>query len=307
MRRAAAWLAALAIGSMLALLVIPRLQHPALSPTDLQDVASAEKRIELKQAQDRLDNDARATLLQGIAGLLLVAGAIATWQQVLVSREGQITDRFARAIDHLGSGKPDVRLGGIYTLERIAKDSPPDRRTVAAVLAALVRIQAPWMVGAPEGPEHPSPTVDQRLPWLELRAVDVHTAMLVLGRRPPSRDPLQLYLSRVDLRAAFLPDARLPSTTMRHTNLARALMRHIDLENSDLEDTDLRQADLGGARLSNASLYKAHLQGADLRGADLRKTDLRGANFQGARLESADLRDARVDSTTVWPEGFQPP
>ena len=66
---------------------------------------------------------------KGVAGLLLVAGAVATWRQIQVSREGQITERFTRAIDQLGSAHPEVRLGGIYALERTAKDSPANRRT----------------------------------------------------------------------------------------------------------------------------------------------------------------------------------
>jgi Pentapeptide repeats (8 copies) len=307
MRQPAGWLVTLVIAAMLVLLacvlVFPRLLHPQLSAADLQGVA-ADKRVELQQAQARLQNDVRATLLQGVAGLLLVAGAIATWRQIQVSREGQITERFTRAIDQLGSAQPEVRLGGIYALERIAKDSPADRRTVVAVLAALVRTHAPWMVGAPNGPEHPSATVDERLPWLEHRAVDVQAALWVLSRRPPSRDPLQLYLSRVDLRAAFLRDARLPNTALRHANLARALMPGIDLSRSDLEDTDLRNTDLRAAQLTHASLYKAHLQNADLGGANLQRADLRGANLQGANLQGADLIDVRVDAATVWPDGF---
>jgi uncharacterized protein YjbI with pentapeptide repeats len=34
--------------------------------------------------------------------------------------------------------------------------------------------------------------------------------------------------------------------------------------------------------------------------------DVRGANFQDAHLEGADLSDVTVDSTTVWPEDFDP-
>jgi len=43
------------------------------------------------------------------------------------TREGQITERFTRAIDQLGHAHLDVRLGGIYGLERIARDSPDNR------------------------------------------------------------------------------------------------------------------------------------------------------------------------------------
>lgn len=288
------------------LLAFPRLLHPPLSPAQLQGVTSPERRIDLQQRQAELQNDVRATLLQGIAGVLLVVGAVATWRQLQISREGQITERFSRAVDQLGSAKQDVRLGGLYTLERIAADSPADRRTVQAILGAYVRNHTPWLVGSPEGPVHPTPTVDQQLPWLHFRATDVQAAMIVLGRRPPVPNEFQLYLSRVDLRGVFLHDARLTNALLRHANLARAQMTGVWLERADLENADLRQADLQRARLSDASLHLAHLQDADLRGADLRNADLRGANLQGAQLEGANFTGARYDDTTRWPDGFTP-
>ena len=291
---------------LVCVLAFPRLLHPPLSPAELQGVTSPERRIELQQRQAELQNDARATLLQGVAGLLLVVGAVASWRQLQISREGQITERFSRAVDQLGNDKQDVRLGGLYTLERIAADSPADRRTIQAILGAYVRTHASWLVGTPEGPEHPTPTVDRQLPWLHFRATDVQVAMIVLGRRPPVRNEFQLYLSRVDLRGAFLHDARLTNALLRHTNLARAQMAGVWLDRADLEDADLRQANLQRARLSGANLHQAHLQDADLRGADLSSADVHGANFQGAQLEGADFAGARYDDTTKWPDGFQP-
>jgi hypothetical protein len=38
-------------------LVVPRLLHPPLSASDLRDVPSADRRVELQQAQARLQND----------------------------------------------------------------------------------------------------------------------------------------------------------------------------------------------------------------------------------------------------------
>ncbi|MGH3218423.1 MAG: hypothetical protein ACRDPY_06785 [Streptosporangiaceae bacterium] len=34
-----------------------------------------------------------------------------------------MTDRYTKAIEQLGHDKLDVRIGGIYALERIARDS----------------------------------------------------------------------------------------------------------------------------------------------------------------------------------------
>jgi hypothetical protein len=317
--------------------VFPRLLHPPLPARELQGVASADRRIELQQAQAKLQNDARATLLQGVAGLLLVAGVIATWRQVQVSREGQITERFTRAVEQLGSDKLEVRLGGIFALERIAKDSEADRLTITDTLGAFVRTHAPWRAGAPESQDpHPTPTIDERLPWLAERALDVQEAVKVLGRRPPTQEQRQLQLTRVDLRRTWLAGARLAKTTLRNTNLAQSRLVEAHLEDSELMYADLRrvgaagahfsrsslrsayldEADLHGARLDQADLFGASLRKVDLRGADLREAnlrdadlrdaDLRGADLRGADLEGTSLAGARDDHTTTWPDGFVP-
>src|SRR5215207_273613 len=68
------------------------------------------------------------------------------------AEQGQITERFTRAIEQLGetnsNGEPklELRLGGIYALERIAKDSPErDYSTVMEVLTAYVRQNGSWI------------------------------------------------------------------------------------------------------------------------------------------------------------------
>jgi hypothetical protein len=60
-------------------------------------------------------------------------------KDTVLSEARLITDRFAKAIDLLGSEKPDVCLGAIYALERIAKDSPQDHWTIMEVLIAYVK------------------------------------------------------------------------------------------------------------------------------------------------------------------------
>jgi hypothetical protein len=50
-----------------------------------------------------------------------------------------VTERYTKAIEQLGSDKLDIRIGGIYALERIARDSARDHPTVIEVLAAFAR------------------------------------------------------------------------------------------------------------------------------------------------------------------------
>jgi hypothetical protein len=193
----------------------------------------------------------------------VVSGAVATWRQVHISREGQLTDRFTRAIDQLGSENRDVRIGGIYALGRIAANSPDDHSTVQYVLGAFVRDHASWPVGRSEAPEHPTATVDEHFPWLTARAPDIHAAVGLLARRPPSRDARKLYLSRTDLRGFHYDEARLEESEIRHANLARASLRGARLDRADLSDTDLRYADLEGAHLCGAKLRGTYLQNAN--------------------------------------------
>jgi len=221
-----------------------------------------------------------------------------------ISREGQITERFTRAVDQLGSSNVDVRIGGIYALERIAKNSPADRNAVLYLLCAFVRTHMPWPVGAPDGPQHPTATVDEELPWMRVRAPDIQAAMGVVGRRTPERDEPVIYLSRVDLRGIALRHARLGGTKLRYANLARAVLAGVWLDRSDLTAADLRRAFLEDSHLNRADLSRAYLQGANLRRADLSHADLRGANLTDAILAGTVLTGAQADQATLWPTAF---
>src|SRR5207247_3128017 len=76
-----------------------------------------------------------------LLGLYYTAQTLRTSQESLrVTQEGQITERFTKAIQHLGDKAGlTVRLGGIYALERIARDSAKDHWQIMEVLTAYVR------------------------------------------------------------------------------------------------------------------------------------------------------------------------
>jgi hypothetical protein len=303
------------IGCLLAILIscfvlVPQLLYPALTAADLRDVAGVANRIQLQQAQDQLQNNVRSALLQVTGGLVVVLGGLATWRQVHVNREGQITERLTRAVDQIGSDNVDVRIGGIYALERIGQNSVSDRYTVQFILGAFVRNHAPWHVGTPDGPEHPTATLDQR-PSLRVVAPDIQTAVAVLARRQRARDVLppnpfggRLFLSRVDLRGLEIYRGRLVNTHLQYANLARSQLQGTQLDRSILLSADLRECQLEGVSFVDADLSHAHLSGANLRGADLRRATLHGTDLRDADLTDAVLQEAQADTTTLWPSGF---
>jgi hypothetical protein len=52
----------------------------------------------------------------------------------------RITELYAKAVEQLGHDKAPVRLGGLYSLERLAQDQPEHRQAVVDVVCAYLRM-----------------------------------------------------------------------------------------------------------------------------------------------------------------------
>ncbi len=245
---------------------------------------------------DRLSAEQGARLLvTSIAGALVVLGGLVfTGVNYRLSRRGQITERFTKALERLSSAELYGRIGGIYALERIMHDSPGHLNDVIEVLAAFTRHHAPAVPGEP--PEtrrrgwprrysHADPGACELPP---LPALDIQVALTALGRRPRRRTSP---LVPADLSNLYLRGARLDEM-----NLHGIIFDGADLRDSHLDNADLRGAQLNHADLRRANLFGADARDASLTGADLRRAGLVGTDLRGARLGSADLRGARLST-----------
>jgi hypothetical protein len=287
------------------LLVFPQV----LVPGGLPDTARPITPGEFATAR----NDARTALVNAVAGLLLGVTALFTWQQLAVSREGQVTERFTRAVELLGSDDLAVRVGAIRALERLATDSRADEKTIYSLLAAYVRHRSAWRPGvqwaamaAADGTSDETKrraaeradrvACEARYPGiesLEKCAFDIQLALTVLGDRPAKLADGTSFtpsLLDADLRGAQLAHARLAGADLRG-----ALLDHLECRSGPAH-TDLRGARLEGAFLRGAKLGQADLSGARLEGANLDKAQLNRANLAGATY----------DNSTTFPAGFDP-
>jgi hypothetical protein len=242
-------------------------------------------------------NNARGTLLQAAAGVFLAVGAYATWRRVRIneeelqaSRDGQVTERYARAVEHLGHASTDVRMGGLFALERISRNSPRDRDAIIAIVSAYVRGHSPWP------PSDPAADPDADVPSLALRAYDVQAAITVLGRLRQEETDELIRIPRTDLR-----NARMWGLRFDRAIVSNCALRGARLSSSVLRGADLGQSDARGARFDGSDLC-----GANLRGADLRHSGLSGADLRESDLTGALLAGARADQATRWPVGFDP-
>lgn len=232
-------------------------------------------------------DSARGRLLTLGAGLFAAGALLFTARNYALSREAQVTDRYTKAVEQLGSDKLDVRIGGIYALERVARDSARDHPTVMEVLAAFIREHShePWEPNRdPDWRRVPREALGPR--------PDVQAAATVIGRRDASHDREQVNLTAANLTRAQLPNANFAGCRLYYVNLTEA-----NLFCANLRRVELVGADLTGANFNGCNLYNANFTFAILKETLLSDANLKWAIFSGAKLAGQSLRN--VDLTDV--------
>jgi uncharacterized protein YjbI with pentapeptide repeats len=231
-----------------------------------------------------------------LPGLAAAIALVFTWQsvsttnhQLYVTEQGQITDRYNAAIANLASPSIDVRLGGIYALQRIMQDSSRDQPTVIAVLCAFVRDRAALAAVRPVHAVSNQPSAD------------VQAALTVVITRDIAHDGTDtvVNLSKTNLTNANLYSANLNSANLSSSNLSGAELDDANLSGADLTGSDLHGVNLRRAEIANASLDKADLSDALVLNADLRRADVEGVNFSNALLDDVNLSFAILNSATL--------
>jgi hypothetical protein len=227
-----------------------------------------------------------------------------TQRTLLLTEQGQITDRFTKAIDQLGGGegeqkRVEIQLGGVHALERIASESVKDYWPIMKLVAAYVRKYAPrdneadFDSDTEVGLGHDDPVIQAILDTIASRSQE-------WGKGEEG--------GRVDLERTDLRNSAWRSYGNRGANLTGVW----------LFEADFRGANLARANLREASLYKADISYAILNEAKAFDTDFGEANFEGTMLKGADLQRARNltqvqidqavgDEATLLPPGLKPP
>lgn len=290
--------AIVALAFLLILWQLPQWQSRAylnkFPPEVLQELKASE-RVQLEKNAADIENSTRLTIAQIVGGLALLAGLYFTYQNVRTAQEnlrvteqGKLTERFSKAVELLGSEKLDVRLGGIYALERIARDSPKDHWTVMEVLTAFVRENSHLKLEEQK---------DEKM------REDIQAVMTVIGRRKWSKTETKAlnlqkvnlsncYLPEVNLQGALLAEANLNGANLYRANLSKARMGDAILSKSELREANLEKAYLFRVDLSKANLHGVNFNDADLRYSKLDKSKLYGADFKGADVRGVSYEEA---------------
>ncbi|WP_158721157.1 pentapeptide repeat-containing protein [Streptomyces sp. NRRL S-241] len=223
-----------------------------------------------------------------------------------LAREGQVTERYVKAVGLLASESNTSQLGGIYALERILVDSPDDALTIIQLLAGSIR-ESSKAQREQNGGQNPS----------SVREPD-RAAFAVIARRSGGITGAEraraLNLRRANLAGVSLIGNELSS--LFGADFTKAKMNNADLAGTELMDARFSQADLKSAVLTGCNLSRAQLdQGTNLRranlehtnlsNANLRSAQLQGAFFEGADLSGADLHEADLGDGSTTPAIIQ--
>ena len=290
--------------------------------------------IDFKSKRWQAENEFRKTLIQVFGGLIVILSLLFTWGGMTQSQrnfeKGQNITRFSQAISFLGANSTEQKIGGIYTLEQIAKESPEEYLgTVIEVLSAFVRnAEVDEIKEDAKKPEEKKEekikikpetqiavtvllrirTEDykkhrENLPWINLVNAKLMGANLIRTNLTRADlkgvDLTRANLTGVYLTGALLMGANLTGADLRGADLTKAYFMEADLMEADLESANLGRANLTRANLEGANLEGAVLKGANLWEADLRDANLGGANLTGANLWDADIRGANLGGANL--------
>jgi hypothetical protein len=323
-------------------LVFPKLLVPTKSVSPA-DVPSAKERLELENSKHKLQNDVRATLLQGLAGAFFLATAFFTWRQIRISqqqllvnsqqlqlsRQVQIAERLTQAIGQLGEESVDVRIGGIYALERLGETSEGIQKSIHEILCAFARNHSPWPpLGTRMKEKQPTEAWSNEASWRSLVALQIRKSLVaaergvqklhrqsgraatsISGNERPRRWPRWIHAkdgqAGAEVGAPPLR-ARVPDVQAALTVLARRDMtikrapypwRPEELEE---EWESLREVlFLANLDLRRCNLYQANLVYSNLRMSNLGRAYLQLADLRGAWLWNADLRQANLQQAQL--------
>jgi uncharacterized protein YjbI with pentapeptide repeats len=226
-----------------------------------------------------------------------------------LSLRAERNGRFLDGVKLLAGRELESRLGGIYSLEALAKDSEADRDRILDTLSAFVRSQG-QVYSRETAPENDvsytqPPHVEAALRALSRiergsRRLDLRRASLA------GCDAVGINLDRADLRGADLRLIEFSGATIReavldHVLASGAVFRLCTLDRStfnlaNLEKASFDEASMGSVQLKRAKLADAAFGGASLDGASFVGADLTNAEFPEALLSRADFTRANLDN-----------
>jgi hypothetical protein len=226
----------------------------------------------------------------------------------------RITELYAKAVEQLGHDKATVRLGGLYSLERLAQDQPEHRQAVVDVFCAYLRM-----------PYRPKslPTTGGAALFTDLQAATELCASLLdsdgldseLDQEQQVRLAAQRLLARHFSASRYLRSkaGEFPIQYWPHIriDLTGAVLLHLDFSACRLDYADFRGAKFLGTTIFNSAEFFSEAKFEHCMFAGYASfhdvifysyTGFSDAEF--SQPPDFDRAEAPYPSQYVWPQGW---
>ena len=248
------------------------------------------------KARADIEDSYRKTVTQLFGGIAVLGGTFVALNQLLGQQEQTrlqlkssedllISNQISKAFELLGSDKIMPRIGGIYSLEYVAKDSERYRVEIYSALITFVKNRAPLV---PDNTDVPG---------------DVQAGLTVLARNLRD-DSIQLNLDHLNFKRVIINNALWQKSDLEGTDLEYAAISRSDFSGSHMEDSNLSYSNMERANFSHCYCARAKFITATMLRSDLSHGDFSGADFSyanlaGSILDDADFADANIDAVQL--------
>jgi len=233
-----------------------------------------------------LENEFRKTVAQTIGGLLVLGGLFFTWGQLSATRESIsisqqvfLTDRYSKAIDQLGSNNPQIRLGGIFSLEKLASGSKEYISVVNKVLATYIRQKSK----------------DTSTYAFE----EIQAAVGIISFRETNRDYLIDDDHGVNISNSLLKATNFDNARLAHAKMVNSIFTESTFTNADLSNVSGMEADFSKTNLTNSNLSQSNFYGGSFEQSIMKGSVIKNSNFQLVNLSEANLINCDLNGSDL--------
>lgn len=238
-------------------------------------------------------------------------------EQIAITRKAQTDERFKNAVEHLGSEKEPIILGGIAELNQIAKENKDEySEIVFNILCSYIRTSADIYNKLAD--EINTTIIQTIVNNLFKNDKSINKTYSGLNANLSSTNLLGIDLNYTDLSNADLSFCYMPSlknTTLKNAELGRTIFTLSDIENvsflgakmhktlflaSELSnvdmsgDTDLLStvfidSDLNKINFNDNSIISCKFIACDIRNVTFQSSEVASTNFCGSLLQNIDF------------------
>ena len=215
-----------------------------------------------------------ALIIGGFLGLYLAI------KRVKITESGQITDRYSKAIEQLGDRENvSVRIGGLYALQRIAKDSEADLPTIQNVIANFIR-RPPYKVIEVTEDSHSEDVPKHR------DCPDLHVAIEIFQSLRSEKYPLP-HLQRSNLSFFDLQKINFSGLNMDQSSFDHSFLAQVSFDNCQLQFANFSYSDLTEVTIKNSNIFRGIFSNSITRWNYFKNSNLQATFWTNCQLESA--------------------